>query len=366
MITKNEEEDLPRCLERARPFVDEIILVDTGSTDETKRVAIGFGAAVVDFKWTSDFSAARNESLNHATGDWILVLDADELIAEKDFEKIRELIEVRDFDAYSLVQRNYTTDPKIFGWQPPDNYTECQTLGFTNNPIVRLFRNQNGIKFSNAVHETVVPALESTNANIAKTQITIHHYGHTKPEETRKRKRDLYLRIGLEQIKKSPNDPRPRYEVAMIYKNTGKEDKALEHLEKVAEMDPTYELVYSNLGEVHARKKHIKRAIECYKKSIELKPQDENAYINLSVIYFELARVDEAIDLLSSATEINPSCAMAYNNLVFILIRQKDFSEASKILKRAYASTGLAKFRQALEEVEQYRRKTARQIKPPS
>ena len=81
MIVKNEQEDLPKCLEAVKKFVDEIIIMDTGSTDKTKEVAKKFTKNVFDFKWKNDFAAARNESLKHATGDWILCLDADEVIS---------------------------------------------------------------------------------------------------------------------------------------------------------------------------------------------------------------------------------------------------------------------------------------------
>ena len=80
MITKNEENYLEQCLDSAKEIADEIIIVDTGSTDKTKEIAKSFGAKIVDFKWNEDFSEARNESLKHATKEWILVLDADEEI----------------------------------------------------------------------------------------------------------------------------------------------------------------------------------------------------------------------------------------------------------------------------------------------
>src|SRR2546427_10591625 len=81
MIVKNEERALPACLEAARPWVDEIVVVDTGSTDRTREIAAGFGARVHEWAWRDDFAAARNESLRHTTGDWILALGADEVLS---------------------------------------------------------------------------------------------------------------------------------------------------------------------------------------------------------------------------------------------------------------------------------------------
>ena len=80
MIAKNEEKYLEQCLNSVKGLADEIIIVDTGSTDRTKEMAKNFNARIFDFKWIGDFSAARNESIRHAAKEWILVMDADEVI----------------------------------------------------------------------------------------------------------------------------------------------------------------------------------------------------------------------------------------------------------------------------------------------
>ncbi len=91
MIVKDEEANLPACLITVADLVDEIIVVDTGSADRTRECAEHFGARVVDFPWVDDFSAARNESLRHATGEWILWLDADDRIDVPNRDRLRAL-----------------------------------------------------------------------------------------------------------------------------------------------------------------------------------------------------------------------------------------------------------------------------------
>src|SRR3989344_6100650 len=108
MITKSEERFLEQCLNSVKDIVDEIIIVDTGSTDKTKEIALSFGAKVHNFKWIDNFSAARNESIKHATKDWIFVLDADEKLDESAKEKIKEAIKKKGVDGFSLPQLNYT------------------------------------------------------------------------------------------------------------------------------------------------------------------------------------------------------------------------------------------------------------------
>ena len=193
MIVKNEASCLAGCLRSVQGLVDEIIIVDTGSTDGTKDIAASFGAKAVDFVWQDDFSAARNESLKHATGDWILVLDADEVISSKDHTSIREAMTSSSFEAsdisetsassetsdtsktsetsrvsdnsknsriiaYRLVQRNYTDDFSLANWvsSQNDSYEESKCAhGWDPNPIFRLFRNGKGIFFEGRVHECV-------------------------------------------------------------------------------------------------------------------------------------------------------------------------------------------------------------------
>src|SRR6202034_1203390 len=91
MIVRDEEEMLPRTLEAIRPAVDEMINVDTGSTDSTIEIAKSFGAAVIAREWTGSFSEARNASLEAATGDWWIYLDADEVLVSEDVDKLRAL-----------------------------------------------------------------------------------------------------------------------------------------------------------------------------------------------------------------------------------------------------------------------------------
>jgi FkbM family methyltransferase len=104
VIVKNEEANLPACLGSARDLVDEMIVVDTGSTDRTKELAAGFGARVFDFPWVDSFAAARNESLRHATGEWIFWLDADDRLDEDNRGKLRKLFaQLKDENvAYSM------------------------------------------------------------------------------------------------------------------------------------------------------------------------------------------------------------------------------------------------------------------------
>ncbi len=159
MIVKNEQPNLVRCLSSVKAAVDEMIVVDTGSTDRTKELAAVFGAKVFDFDWDEDFSSARNFSLSKATGDWILVLDADETVSSRDHERIRDLIRKSPAGTggYYLTTRNYVVEANTAGWVANDgSYRDEEAgTGWYPNRKVRLFRNDPRIRFSGAVHELV-------------------------------------------------------------------------------------------------------------------------------------------------------------------------------------------------------------------
>lgn len=160
MIVKNEEKKLEEFLFSIRDFVDEIIVVDTGSTDNSKDIALKFTSKVYDFKWNDDFAAARNFSISKAKGDWILVLDPDEVIDEKDLVKIKKIIEKydKDFLGYRLIQKTFYNNKVI-----------------SVRGICRLFRNDKRIKFIYPVHETVRESIKKLG-RIGKSGIIIKHY----------------------------------------------------------------------------------------------------------------------------------------------------------------------------------------------
>lgn len=174
MIVKNEEKKLEEFLFSIRDFVDEIIVVDTGSTDNSKDIALKFTSKVYDFKWNDDFAAARNFSISKAKGDWILVLDPDEVIDEKDLVKIKKIIEKddKDFLGYRLIQKTFYNNKVI-----------------SVRGICRLFRNDKRIKFIYPVHETVRESIKKLG-RIGKSGIIIKHYPKLNED-----KKNYYLKL---------------------------------------------------------------------------------------------------------------------------------------------------------------------------
>ncbi len=196
MIVKDEEKNISACLESVRDFVDEIIVVDTGSSDRTKDIAGSFGAKVFDFEWCDDFSAARNFSISKANGDWILVLDADERISLIDLKKIEDLVKDESVNGYKFVQRNYYNEEKPIKWRSSegDSYEESKKfLGWQFRGIIRLFRNKKGVKFEYPIHETV---FNNIKGKVVNSEIPMHHFGKSKGE--------FYYKLLEKKIKEFP------------------------------------------------------------------------------------------------------------------------------------------------------------------
>ncbi len=354
MIAKNEEKDLQQLLSELKPYTDQIVLaVDHRTTDRTRDVAKKFGAQVFDIRWCDDFSVARNESLAKATMDWILVLDADERVSVDGLKKIRKAIESTKQDAFVLTQRNYQLDSVLFGWQPNDPEDPlAKGKGFTDNPLVRLFKNDRRIRFSNPVHEVVDESLALMGAHASDLGVIIHHYGQMKKKSALEGKRHQYLAISKAQIARDPANPRPYYEAGKVLKTQGRFEEAQDHFEKAAALNPAYQLVLTNLADVYAKLGLTDRAIQTYLRAIKAKPTNENAYINLALILHQTAKTDQAIGLLEKAISLNPQSATAYNNLALMFIASKRHVQALMVLKKAWEQTHLEKFHKAIEAIK--------------
>jgi tetratricopeptide (TPR) repeat protein len=219
MIVKDEAGFLRGCLASVKGLVDEIVVGDTGSLDETKEVASGAGAVVVDVPWQGDFAAARNAVLESATCDWVLVLDCDEVLAKKDLAPIRKAIASRRAMAYRMTTRNYAQSGNRVGWQSClGNYAEEKTyLGWFPTTKVRLFKNDARIRFEGAVHELVEGAVKKIGGTIGDLSVPVHHYGYVEKD----RPDALYVEVALQKAAADPENPEAFYQLALSLRDAG-------------------------------------------------------------------------------------------------------------------------------------------------
>ena len=287
MIVKNEEKHLVRCLRSVRDIVDEIIVVDTGSTDRTKDIAKVFGAKVLDFPWTGDFSEARNHSLEQATGDWILILDADEIISARDFAELNDLIHqaTKSPIAYSIATKNYTRNVGIMGWvRNTGQYPEEAGAGWIISRKVRLFMRRKNIFFANPVHELLEESLKQANIPIFTCNIIVHHYGKLDVERESQKSEEYYL-LGKMKHESDPTNAKYINELAKQSQVLDKYEEAIDLWLKLISLikdnpdSPAYkEISRISFGE----------------------PVSE-IYIQLASAYLMLDRYEEALEAASKA-----------------------------------------------------------------
>jgi len=327
MITKNEEKYLEQCLNSIKDIVDEIIVVDSGSTDKTKEIAKKFKAKIFDFKWSDDFSEARNESLKHATKDWILVLDADETIDKDDLNKIKEIVKDKETDAFQFLQKNYANDNSVAGFvREKDNKSYA---GWYGSFIVRLFKNNKDYRFEGTVHESIEPSVESKNGKIALANVSLHHYGNSNPEIVKK-KRQFYLELCKKKVQKN-KDAQSNCELGILYKENKDFGNAVKSLQKAVELDSKHRLALFELGVISEQQKNYDDAIKYYTESLRVR-NDSEAYQNLGVCYMKKEDYKKAYSNLTKAMLLNPNKYTIYNNLGAVLEKIGNYDSAIQIL----------------------------------
>jgi glycosyltransferase involved in cell wall biosynthesis len=301
MIVKNEEFFLRRCLSSVKDYVDEIIIVETGSTDQTKAIALEFTDKVYDYAWQDDFSHARNFALEQASGDWILVLDADELVAETDLRAIRKAIIDSHYDAFYLIQYNYNNEHLIKGWLPVKEPTQYsgEYLGYRRNPIGRLFRNVPDIRFQGRVHEVIDQSIESRNSTTL--EIPIHHHMDDNPSKSKKDRQLNYLRIIEKSLENAPD--------GRLYASA-------------AVVCMYYTLDYP-------------KAIEYFQHAVSLGYDVDANKENLAEAYYRDNQLEESRALYTGLFESGYATVTLCTNLANLLVKGGNFSRAAHLLRTA-------------------------------
>ncbi|TCL36118.1 glycosyltransferase involved in cell wall biosynthesis [Anaerospora hongkongensis] len=219
MIAKNEEKVIARCIESYRAAVDEVIVVDTGSTDQTVAIAKSLGAKVFHFTWIDDFAAAKNYAISKAKGDWIVFLDADEYFVEGTGGKLRTCLEKLDKAFGAVACRMINID---------------EVNGKTISEIVhvRIFKKDKQLRYVNPIHEALHYRDKDGNINAYladKGELLIHHTGYSATVNQVKARRNLELL--LKQVDDNiAAKPEYYYYIADTYFTLDKWDKVITYI----------------------------------------------------------------------------------------------------------------------------------------
>ena len=247
MIVRDGGQFLDCLLRAARTEVDEIVIIDTGSRDGSRDVALAHGARLFDFPWCDDFAAARNTSLAMSRARWILCLDADEQLAPADWRLIRETVAAWSAGqprAASILTRNYVRESwSRRGWEPvpaedphalPDG-AGADAPGFVPTRKVRLFPNHPRVRFRGRLHETVEASLAELGLTVTDLPVVVHHFGQL-TDQTAKIGR--YLELARLKTGDQPQDHAAWNELADCAVAAGDQALALTAIERALELAP--------------------------------------------------------------------------------------------------------------------------------
>ncbi|MBD2775748.1 tetratricopeptide repeat protein [Iningainema tapete] len=330
MIVKNEETTLPKCLGSVKNVVDEMVVLDTGSSDRTVEIAKKYGAIVHHFEWCNDFSAARNEALKYVTGDWVLVLDADETLTQKIVPLIKDAIRRDEYLLVNLVRHEVGAEQSPYSL------------------VSRLFRHHQDISFSRPYHALVDDSVTEICAKEPQWQIgyipgvAILHHGYQKSAIAQLNKYTKAQTAMEEFLASHPHDPYVCSKLGALYVETGKTVQGIELLARgVAACEDNYDILYElyyHLGIAYSRLQNPKQAIAHYQAAIKLPIYPIlklGSYNNLGNLLKASGDLQGAKTAYETAVKIDPTFAAAYYNLGMTLKAMNLFTDAVTFYQKA-------------------------------
>ena len=332
MIVRDEAERLAACLRSVQGFVDEMVVVDTGSSDDTVAIAEGLGATVHRIDWPGDFAPARNQALQWVSGDWVLVLDADEQLRPEAREPMRQLMEQPELLLVNLLR---------------------QELGALQSPysnVSRLFRRHPAIRWSRAYHSLVddsVAALlqREPHWRIADCSTPALLHDGYRPELLSAGNKAARLRAAMEaELLARPDDPYACAKLGSLEVAEGQAQRGIALLRRGLQHCPAgahperYELLL-HLAMAEAEREPA-AAIALYRQALvtPLAPRlTLAARLNLAALLLHQDQLEDAEELCRQATTVAPEIGLGWFNLGVIRRRRGDLGGALEAYRQAAA-----------------------------
>ena len=329
MIVRNEEARLAACLASVKGLADELVVVDTGSTDGTIAVAEAAGARVERIEWPGDFAPARNHAMDFLSGDWVLVLDADEQLRPEVIPSIKALMAQPDVLVINLLR-----------------YELGAAMAPYSN-VSRLFRRHPGIRWSKPYHSMIDDSVQvlleqETHWRIADCrEPAILHDGY-RPELLAGTDKAERLRQAMQsELERHPGDPYASAKLGGLLISDGQHQEAVALLRRALDQDSMQD------GERYELLLHLAlavtpsepgEAIALYRKALEISLDTRitlGARLNLAARLMEQGDLEEAINLTRIATQRAPEVALGWYNLGLMHRRRGDISAALQAYEQA-------------------------------
>ena len=313
MIVRNGAATLAACLESVAPLCEEMIIVDTGSNDDSMSIARSFGAKVVETSWADDFSAARNLYLRKASCPWVLSLDADEVLGKVHKDTFIDGLERNPATAFMFRIRNYFFESDLPELTLPSKLISEGSAGISStiSMTIRLFPRLRGLTYSYPVHETLLPAIRRKGLRLKHCAIPIHHRGHLINKEHSQAKAKLYRILGQKKIIDFPH----------------------------------FFLGYLELGKICFHDADLEEAERMFTESIRLRPRCLDAYCFLALTLFRQKRFSESREVLQRALRRFPNNSDAKYVLDFVNHAEENTSKQLPSLKYSAIMPGIQSLR---------------------
>ncbi len=340
LIVRNEAAVLEPCLASARPFVDEIVGVDTGSADATPDLIRAAGGKVFDFPWIDDFSAARNAALDHCTGDWVLVLDADEELDPESGPLLRSLAEVGKAPAYRLAIRNYLDTGMLSTLGDPpvaNDGRHARAAAFSHYMVfngLRFFRREPWVRFQGRIHELVDDCFRDRGLPIETSSGLIHHFGKTLAgrEET---KRTYYLDLARKDAVEHPGSTQAQFNLlqqALMAWDWAAAAEAAQAYARLSSKGPSLVLfggavALQSLG-------RDQEALAWFDRLLAAEPHHAVGLTRRAVSLAVLQRPSEARKAFEAALWVAPDYTLTYVNYAEMEVGRSDWAAARDVLER--------------------------------
>ncbi len=339
MIVRNEERNLAECLAPVASLFDEIVIVDTGSVDDTRRIAGRFTPHVFEFPWCDDFSAARNEALRHATGDWLFWLDADDRLSETDGVKLRALL------------RSLGREPRAYFMNTAcSSQYACEGETLITHP--RLFRRHPDLRWEGRVHEQLRPEPASLGYELFFSDVLIRHVGYNDAAALQ-RKLNRDARLLRMDYAVDPGNPSTLLHLGLAYFHLGRTIQARQYLRQLLATTTVrsdyLRQVFCVLAVMEMREGKLLEALAIIDQGLSLFPRGEYLLYLRGDCLYELDRFGEAkatfISLLNCQSEPQYRGGfpaeiidkLAPRKLADTLRLERDFASAEALFKSLVA-----------------------------
>jgi tetratricopeptide (TPR) repeat protein len=317
MIVRNASATLNACLDSVRGVVDEIVIADTGSTDTTVEIARASGARVIEIPWNNDFSEARNRSLAEVRADWVLVLDADEVLDPRAKSVIPNLCNERDVAGYQVSIRNYFLSLEDRIWDQPAKPNDSLLSAAKDYPAyvehenVRLFRRDPRIYFVGRVHESVGSRIEGNGLRLGRASFVIHHFGLVADAETRARKNRFYRNLGKMKVDEMPTNAQAHLELGLAeLENLGNVEEALASFENACRLNSNLGVAWFFAGVTQFRLGKYQESIQSLKQAEKRGRRTAAAAEMIGDGHYNLGEFAEAVRGYERALKFVPGSAV--------------------------------------------------------